>query len=218
MNGDRKTCEELLLKREQFPFYNSFFRAIDRFPEDKDRLALYEAIIKYSFYGEEPMFENGMCYVAWDLMKPNLDSSIQHFLNGKKGGCPKGIQNNPNGTNQYSKELEDNREDKGRITKRISNKNKNKEKEYIITDANASENKNITSEEKVFIDGMNNNYPRVMSMKKPLTYSQYLAINEKYNVETITIVLQNMENCKDLNKKYISASMTLQNWLRNNNK
>ena len=87
-------------ERESFIFYRSFFLSVDRLPEDM-QLPLYKAIAQYALDRIEPDFSNSrhlqFIEAIWDGIKPQLDANYRRFVNGCKGGAPKGSTNNPNG-------------------------------------------------------------------------------------------------------------------------
>ncbi len=70
--------------------------------------------------------------------------------------------------------------------------------------------------EQNFINFMHENFPRICSMRESLTYKQYKNIRDRlgYTFDQIREVLMAMENKPQLQTKYISANLTLQNWLR----
>lgn len=70
--------------------------------------------------------------------------------------------------------------------------------------------------EQNFITFMHDNFPRVCGMRESLTYKQYKNIRDRlgYTYNQIREVLMAMENKPQLQTKYISANLTLQNWLR----
>ena len=71
-------------------FRPSFYEAIKPLPNE-DRLAMYDAVVKYGLEGETPKLE-GILQSLFVLMKPNIDASQKNYLtsveNGKKGGRP----------------------------------------------------------------------------------------------------------------------------------
>lgn len=81
--------------RESFVFYRSFYDAISHLPPDIQN-EVYNAIFRYSFYGEDPEID-GTAKAIFTLIKPNIDAATQRYAasveNGKKGGAPKGNQN-----------------------------------------------------------------------------------------------------------------------------
>ena len=81
--------------------YESFFKVIDR-KSDEDRLALYDALARYHFKGEEPEGLPDHLADCFELMRPNLDKSSARYdacvANGSKGGRPRKNQSEkPNG-------------------------------------------------------------------------------------------------------------------------
>mgnify|MGYP007099691628 CR=1 FL=1 len=86
--------------KESFVFYRSFAKSIEHLPASM-QLPLYKAITEYALDTIEPNFGN--CtdkYVLdalWESIRPQLDANQSRYLNGCKGGAPKGSRNNPNG-------------------------------------------------------------------------------------------------------------------------
>jgi DnaD/phage-associated family protein len=79
------------MERTQFTFYESFFKAISRIKKKADRCDAYDAICQYAMYGTEPDLESlpDSVAIAFELSKPNLDSSRRKASNGQKGGKTK---------------------------------------------------------------------------------------------------------------------------------
>lgn len=110
-------------ERDSFIFYRSFFLSVDRLPEDM-QLLLYRAIAQYALDKIEPDFSSSQYLqfieAIWDGIRPQLDANYSRFVNGCKGGAPKGSANNPNGRRGKNKP-KTNRE----LTKNKSNNNDN---------------------------------------------------------------------------------------------
>ena len=70
-----------------FTFFRSYHDAAQLL-DDGERLQFYDAIMGYVFDGEVPTLA-GQLALAWKLIEPNLKSSIEHHLNGSKGGRPR---------------------------------------------------------------------------------------------------------------------------------
>lgn len=87
------TNENNTIQRQSFTFYLSFEKAISKL-EDSDQLTIYRAIARYSLFGEEPTNLTGFAQLAWDLLEPTLKKSRANYINGTKGGAPKGNKNN----------------------------------------------------------------------------------------------------------------------------
>ncbi len=58
------------------------------------------------------------------------------------------------------------------------------------------------------------NTPNVMLLRRKLTEQEFLKLHEKYSYQQIFDILQQMENHKDLGKKYVSVYLTINNWAR----
>ena len=70
-----------------FTFCNNYYELI-RYLSDEDRLALYDAILKYMFEDEDTEF-SGLNKGIWTNLKMPLNTSKKQYLNGSKGGRPK---------------------------------------------------------------------------------------------------------------------------------
>lgn len=89
------------MDRESFMFYKSYREAGQMIPEE-DRLKFYEIIFEYGLTGKEPEDTgNPLIDMALKFIRPLIKANIQNYVNGKKGGAPKGTVNNPTGKNQY---------------------------------------------------------------------------------------------------------------------
>lgn len=79
------------MDKRSFVFYFSFYDAICEL-SDEMQLHLYNAIMRYSFFGEEvelSAIERGY----FKLIRPQLEANQKRYENGCKGGAPKGNQN-----------------------------------------------------------------------------------------------------------------------------
>lgn len=74
--------------RNQFTFYASFASALSRIKKKSDRADAYDAICNYALYGIEPDMDKlpDSAAIAFELIRPNLDSSKRKAENGKRGG------------------------------------------------------------------------------------------------------------------------------------
>lgn len=79
------------MDRKQFTFYESFFSAIGRIKKKADRCDAYDALCAYALYGTPPDLDGlpDTAAIAFELIKPNLDSSRKKATSGKKGGSAK---------------------------------------------------------------------------------------------------------------------------------
>ena len=77
-----------LLERKGFTFFRSYYESTMKLP-DKQRLAIYDAIVKYSFEGDIITFdgaEDEIVKAILFLIKPTLDISIKKSNAGARGG------------------------------------------------------------------------------------------------------------------------------------
>lgn len=80
------------MERDSFVFYSSFLKAIRTIKKRDIQAELALAIIEYGITGETA--ECGeMVSMAMELIKPQLEANNQKYINGLKGGAPKGNQN-----------------------------------------------------------------------------------------------------------------------------
>jgi len=68
-----------------------------------------------------------------------------------------------------------------------------------------------------FNDWLKENAPNVLKLKEPISEAQYLKLKE-YDRTIIKETLISMHNFKNLTKNYVSAYITLTNWIKRNNK
>ena len=75
----------------KFTFYRNYYEII-KCLSDKDRLIMYDSIIKYMFEDKEPDLKN-LLNGIWVNLKMPLDTNKKNINNGLKGGAPIGNQN-----------------------------------------------------------------------------------------------------------------------------
>lgn len=119
--------------RKQFTFYESFYSALRRIRKDADRAKAYDAICSYALTGEMPDLEAlpDAAAIAFDLIRPTLDSSAKKAESGKAGGKQTESKPKANGKQTESKwqaidkqtgrEKEGEKEIEGEIEKEIEN-------------------------------------------------------------------------------------------------
>ena len=124
--------------RQGFTFFRSFRDAIKMTPP-KDQLVLYKAIADYALDRIEPDISklSTAGRICWTALRPNIDSGIVRYLNGCKGGAPKG---NSNARKTTKKQPAINR----KTTKPLLNKNENKNIEKNEEGSNKGRKTHIT--------------------------------------------------------------------------
>lgn len=80
------------LEREQFTFYASYARAIAKIKKASDRCAAYDAIANYALYEILPDVDKlpDSAAIAFELIKPTLDTGRRKAASGKTGGEARG--------------------------------------------------------------------------------------------------------------------------------
>lgn len=79
------------LKRETFVFYRSFFEAIKELDYENQAI-LFCATCELALNGNEVEL-SGTNKAIFTLIKPQILANNKKFINGCKGGAPKGNQN-----------------------------------------------------------------------------------------------------------------------------
>lgn len=126
------------MERDSFVFYSSFLKAIRAIKKRDIQAELALAIIEYGITGETA--ECGeMVSMAMELIKPQLEANNQKYINGLKGGAPKGNQNAKKGKEQ-PKNNQETTEEQPRNNQKQPNEN-----------VNENENDNVNEEEKKYI-------------------------------------------------------------------
>ena len=77
--------------RTQFTWFESFTRAAQRIKNKQHRCTFYDIVAEYALYEKEPSMDSlpDSVAIAFELIKPNLDSSKRKAESGKAGGNSK---------------------------------------------------------------------------------------------------------------------------------
>ena len=129
--------------RESFVFYRSFYEAIKDLPRDVQG-EIYTAIMEYGLYGNETEQLKPIARSVFTLIKPVIDSNYVRYENGKTGGAPKGVCNNPNGRRGKSTEQTENKPKTNQeLTKNKprTNQEQTENKHYVDVDVDVDDNK-----------------------------------------------------------------------------
>lgn len=118
------------MTRTQFTFYESFFKAVKRIRKASDRAAAYDAICAYALYGTEPDMEAlpESVAIAFEVVRPNLDSSRRKSENGKRGGRGKKSESKPE-ANESKPEADESKPKANRKQEKEEEKEEDKDKE-----------------------------------------------------------------------------------------
>lgn len=115
------------MSRGQFTFYASFASALSRIKKKADRADAYDAICNYALYGTEPDMDKlpDSAAIAFDLIRPTLDSSRRKAESGKRGGMSKQTGSKPEANIKL--------EQPGREKEKEGEKEKEKEDECLYS-------------------------------------------------------------------------------------
>ena len=119
------------MKRTQFTFYESFYKAVKMIKNPDARAQAYDIICAYALYGEEPNMDllQDFAAIAFELIKPNLDSSRRKAENGKIGGSKK--QNSSKTKANYNQDKVESKKENEKENKKEKEKEIDIEKDII---------------------------------------------------------------------------------------
>ena len=81
------------VERKSFLFYESFRDVAHKLPEN-ERLDFYEMLIEFGLTGEEPKnIKDPLIDMAFTVIGPVIKANIRNYVNGCKGGAPRGNKN-----------------------------------------------------------------------------------------------------------------------------
>ena len=174
------------MKRDSFVFYKSFYDSIKEL-DPKDQVQIYDAIFKYQFEGNDIELK-GVCKSIFTLIIPQLEANNKRYINGCKGGAPKG---NQNATKKQPK-----------TTKKQPNDNDN------VND-NVNENDNVIITTTIY-EYIEQNFGRTLSPIEIQQIDEWLSIYEE-EVIKYSISIATLNNKKTFN--YVNG--ILKNWKSN---
>ena len=122
------------MQRDSFIFYRSFYEAINDLPE-KSQLKVYKAICEMSLNFDE-IDLSGLSLTIFKLIKPQLEANNKRYINGSKGGAPKGNQN---------------------ATKRQPKNNQKTTKKQPNNNVNENDNENVNVNDNINTSSSSNN-------------------------------------------------------------
>ena len=105
---------------------------------------------------------------------------------------------------------------------KVNNLERDKEKDKKKKDIKKDSSKDaqicvcMSEPEKIFLEKMRVEYPRVSSMKQPLTYAQFLRLQKILSKDELLALLNDMENYPKLTTNCLSANLTIRSWHNRN--
>ena len=213
-----------------FTFLRSYYDCLRKVDKDT-AYKLYQAICAYMFTGNEPTFDGDVNAEAfWELIRPNLDSTRQKIVAGRKGGAPAG-NNNASKTSEKQAENKHNSSEKQAENKQPTNtpflkdkdiRIKEKEKECMCvgrtlhgTHTHTQDfSPDVTKSDfyTEFWHRIETNYPTVAQLQPPsekwIAGLQQQLAKQEINYKDVWHIIQQMENNPQLlerNKLFTGA-------------
>lgn len=216
------------MAKDSFIIYKSFYKPISRL-SDKQLGRLFRAIFMYHL-GEVVSVEEDI-EMAFEFFKNQFDideSKYQCIVernrnNGRKGGAPKGNKNaasdmkgkqpkQPTGlktTQTTQNKLNDNDKDNVNDKKESSNEDKKEAEASSCDSTNPDFLKfNDWIKRKAPFCGNPKNFPSQISEQ------EFMKLKEKYTGKQIAETIEQIENRKDLRKRYTNLYRTVLNWAK----
>lgn len=208
-------------KRDTYIFYRSFDEAITEL-NDADQLTIYKAVTRYALDGEDPEL-TGFPKAIFKLIKPILEANRKRWENGNKGGRPK-TKPKPNGNQNETESKPNNNQT---VTKPKANKDKDKD---LDKDNNINKESTNVDKKETGVSSSLPDYVRFQSWItencpylsnpsniKQITEAEFNKLKQTYSGKQIADVILDIENRKDLRKKYSVLYKTALNWLKKAN-
>lgn len=79
--------------KNSFVFYRSFYEAINRIKDKQLKADIFEAICELALNNNDIVLTDEVGLMIMDLIKPQIEANNERYINGKKGGAPKGNKN-----------------------------------------------------------------------------------------------------------------------------
>lgn len=218
------------MEKKSFVFYESWKCVIDELPPNV-QLEIYQATAAYAI-NKETVALSDMAKVAFSFIKQDLDRNAKKYAdrclknkeNSVKGGAPKGNKNasKKNKTTDWVEKQ----------PKQPDNDNGNEDGNDNINESIEIDNKEIPSSEGIkkeatasspmsdfdrFINWIRNNTPYCANPKNfshQITEKEFLKLKEKYTSKEVADTIMQIENRKDLRKRYSNLYRTVLNWAK----
>lgn len=202
--------------KDSFVLYNSFYEPIQLL-SCEDKSLLLDLIFEYNSSGVVSEISSVAVKIIWATIRQQFDRDKVKYqnvvqrnrLNGQKGGRPS--KDNPNIPVGYLETQEETQEPKkaDTVSDTVSD-------DVSVTDDVCKEkSQNQINFEKLNIR-ISKDCPNVAKLDQQLTFVDFEKLIGIYSKTQIWDILEQMNNKKDLTKKYTSVYRTTLNWLKNN--
>ena len=153
-----------------------------------------------------------VAHSIFTLMKPLIDINNKRFNNGCNGGRPPKTE-----TKQKPNDNQTETKPKPNVDVDV-NDNVDEDKE---TSTKVDEKKNTDENYLKFIEWLNKECPFCADIKHfptQIDEAAFLRLKSKYSSLQIMDALKQLENRRDLRKRYVDLNLTVQNWIKTNAK
>ena len=206
--------------RESFVFYRSFYESAKHLPSEV-QCEVYNAIMEYALNGNLPTELSTIANSIFILIKPQIDKNNKRYENGKNGGRPviSGDKQKPNNNQTITKDKPNHNQT---ITNIEPNDNVNDnvndiKKESTNVDKKETSVSSPSTDYLKFNEWMQRKAPFCSNSKNfpsQITESELLKLKEKYSGQEIADIIEQIENRKDLRKRYTNLYRTVLNWAK----
>lgn len=206
--------------RESFVFYRSFYESAKHLPSEV-QCEVYNAIMEYALNGNLPTELSTIANSIFILIKPQIDKNNKRYENGKNGGRPviSGDKQKPNNNQTITKGKPNHNQT---ITNIEPNDNVNDnvndiKKESTNVDKKETSVSSPSTDYLKFNEWMQRKAPYCSNSKNfpsQITESELLKLKEKYSGQEIADIIEQIENRKDLRKRYTNLYRTVLNWAK----
>jgi hypothetical protein len=198
--------------KKSFILYADLLHTIELMP-DENAGKLFKHILKY-VNDLNPETEDLVTQLTFEPIKQQLkrdllkweDKSVNRSESGRLGGIKSGEAR------------------RSKMKQNEANASNVKQNEHVTVNVNVNDSVNVNEslvhiniEYLKFNDWCKENAPNVLKLKEPISEEQYFKLKE-HDRFLLKDTLIAMHNFKDLRKKYVSAYLTLNNWIKRNNK
>lgn len=209
------------MKRESFIFYSSWLEAINLLPEEM-RGDLFAAIVLYGIQGEMPAQPNPLMQAMLAMVRPQIeanniryDNYKKNVENGRLGGRP--VKKEANDENPLDNPLDNPLENPLENHNVNGNVNDNEKENELEREAKASTH--TPNEDYIkFKDWIKQKAPYCANPKNfpasQITEAEFLKLKQLFTGQQIAEVIEQLENRKDLRRKYVNLYRTVLNWAK----
>lgn len=213
------------MKRESFIFYSSWLDAINVLPAKKQG-ELLAAIIVYGLRGELPQHPNSLTQAILAMVKPQIDSNNLRYENGRKGAVFGQLGGRP------PEKPDDSKNPGGVMTENPSGVKDETPNvyDYVNVDDKDKESTDVDKKEATasspapnldyikFKDWIKQKAPYCANPKNfpasQITEAEFLKLKKLFTGQQIAEVIEQIENRKDLRKRYSNLYRTVLNWAK----